>query len=120
MRIETVKRRPGCPRVEPPARGTIDARAIRLNARGVGSTQEAFAQAIGVSVKTLRNWEQRRREPTGPARVLLTLLQRDPWLVFDVANGQHVITPAAQLPRQEVLLRNVSVGTPPRLNYGPA
>lgn len=114
-----MKRRPGCPRVEPPARGTIDAQAIRLSARGVGSTQATFAQAIGVSVKTLRNWEQRRREPTGPARVLLTLLQRDPWLVFDVANNQHEIAPVAQLPRQGVLLRNANVGTSRFLNYGP-
>jgi transcriptional regulator with XRE-family HTH domain len=83
----------------------------------VGTTQAAFAQAIGVSVKTLRNWEQRRREPTGPARVLLTLLQR---LVFDVANGQHEITPAAQLSKQDVMLRKVSVGTPPSLDYGRA
>jgi putative transcriptional regulator len=105
--------RPGSPHVEPPARGTIDARAIRLSARGVGSTQDAFARAIGVSVKTLRNWEQRRREPTGPARVLLTLLQRDPWLVFDVANGQHLITPAAQL-----IQRKNSNGVLPQLSYG--
>jgi hypothetical protein len=59
-------KRPGRPRVEPPARSTIDARTIRLNSRGVGSTQDAFAKAIGVSVKTLRNWEQRRREPDRP------------------------------------------------------
>jgi putative transcriptional regulator len=47
-----------------------------------------FADLIGVPVKTLRNWEQRRREPTGPARVLLSMIERDPWLVFDVANDQ--------------------------------
>jgi transcriptional regulator with XRE-family HTH domain len=113
-----MKLRPGCPYVEPPARGTIDARAIRLNARGVGSTQAAFAQAIGVSVKTLRNWEQRRREPTGPARVLLTLLQRDPWLVFDMANGQHAITPAAQLPRPQAPAAKVTNGALSALSYG--
>jgi len=44
-------KRPGRPRVEPPARGTIDARTIRLNSRGFGSTHDAFAKAIGVSVK---------------------------------------------------------------------
>jgi hypothetical protein len=33
--------------------------AIRKSARGIGATQRSFAQAIGVSVKTLRNWEQR-------------------------------------------------------------
>jgi transcriptional regulator with XRE-family HTH domain len=129
-------KRPGRPRVEPPARGTIDARTIRLNSRGVGSTQDAFAQAIGVSVKTLRNWEQRRREPTGPARVLLTLLQRDPWLVFDLAKGQHGITPAAylmqpsalptlitpmaQLQRQEALPRKANAAMSPPLNSGSA
>ena len=37
----------------------------------------------------LRNREQRRREPTGPARVLLSMIERDPWLVFDVANDQY-------------------------------
>jgi putative transcriptional regulator len=108
-----MKRRPGCPRVEQPARGTIDARTIRLNSRGLGTTQAAFAQAIGVSVKTLRNWEQRRREPTGPARVLLTLLQRDPWLVFDVANNQHEIAPLAEL-----IQRKNSTGVLPPLSHG--
>ena len=44
---------------------------------------------IGVSVKTLRNWEQRRRRPNGPARILLAMIGRDPWLVFDVFNDQH-------------------------------
>jgi putative transcriptional regulator len=61
-----------------------------LNTRGgIGATQEAFASAIGVPVKTLRNWEQRKRNPTGPARVLLSLVARDPWIVFDVMNDQH-------------------------------
>ena len=64
-------------------------RAIRLAAQGIGGTQQSFADAIGVPVKTLRNWEQRRRSPTGPARMLLSLIARDPWLVFDVTEGQH-------------------------------
>jgi len=37
-------------------------------------------------VRTLRNWEQRRRKPTGPARVLLALIALDPWIVFDAMN----------------------------------
>src|SRR5688500_16775470 len=82
--------RPACPKVTAPMRGELDVRAIRLGIRGgIGATQEGFANAIGVPVKTLRNWEQRRRQPTGPARVLLMLAARDPWLVFDVANDQH-------------------------------
>jgi putative transcriptional regulator len=83
------RRRPGLAVVQTPRRGSLDVRAIRLRTRGgIGATQETFANLIGVPVKTLRNWEQRRREPTGPARVLLAIIERDPWLVFDVANGQ--------------------------------
>jgi putative transcriptional regulator len=83
------RRRPGLAVVPTPARGSLDVRAIRLGTRGgMGATQETFARLIGVPVKTLRNWEQRRREPTGPARVLLSMIERDPWLVSDVANGQ--------------------------------
>ena len=82
-------RRPGIPRVATPARGFIDVRRLRLSTRGgTGTTQRAFANSIGVPVKTLRNWEQGRRQPTGPARVLLALIARDPWIVFDVIEGR--------------------------------
>jgi putative transcriptional regulator len=56
----------------------IDVAAVRAT---TGLTQEAFANRIGVSVATLRNWEQHRRSPEGPARVLLALLAKDPGLV---------------------------------------
>ena len=83
------RRRLGLAVVKTPERGSLDVRAIRLRTPGgIGATQAAFASAIGVPVRTLRNWEQRRREPTGPARVLLSMIERDPWLVFDVANDQ--------------------------------
>jgi putative transcriptional regulator len=83
------RRRPGLAVVKTPERGSLDVRAIRLGTRGgIGATQETFANLIGVPVRTLRNWEQRRREPTGAARVLLSMIERDPWLVFDVANDQ--------------------------------
>jgi putative transcriptional regulator len=76
-------RRPGIPRVATPARGSIDVRALRLSIRdGIGTSQQSFANSIGVAVKTLRNWEQGRRQPTGPARVLLALIARDPWIVL--------------------------------------
>jgi len=59
--LASTPHRPGVPRVETPAADTLDVRAIRLKASGaIGATQQAFAQAIGVSVRTLRNWEQRR------------------------------------------------------------
>ena len=53
----------------------IDAGAIRV---ATGLSQTAFAAQIGVSPATLRNWEQKRRTPDGPARVLLSLLAKDP------------------------------------------
>jgi putative transcriptional regulator len=47
-------------------------------------SQPAFARTVGVSVATLRQWEQRRRCPEGPARVLLALVERDPNIVLDM------------------------------------
>ena len=59
----------------------IDVSAIR---RKTGLSQEAFSSRIGVSTGTLRNWEQGRRMPEGPARVLLALLARNPRIVEDM------------------------------------
>jgi putative transcriptional regulator len=56
----------------------IDVVAIR---RKAGLSQAAFALRIGVPVSTIRNWEQGRRSPQGPARVLLALLDRNPRIV---------------------------------------
>ena len=44
----------------------------------MGLSQRVFAKLVGVSVKTLQNWEQGRRQPSGPAAVLLTVLLTDP------------------------------------------
>ncbi len=44
-------------------------------------SQPVFARMIGVSPKTLRNWEQGRRQPTGPARALLKVVQDYPEIV---------------------------------------
>jgi putative transcriptional regulator len=41
-------------------------------------SQPRFAALLGVELSTLRNWEQGRREPTGPARALLRALRNDP------------------------------------------
>ncbi len=43
-------------------------------------TQREFALLIGVSVSTLRNWEQGRRRPEGPARALLKIVSEEPTL----------------------------------------
>ncbi len=47
-------------------------------------SQDAFAALLGISVKTLRNWEQGRRSPEGPARVLLQVAAKHPEAVWDV------------------------------------
>jgi len=47
-------------------------------------SQDGFAALLGISVKTLRNWEQGRRIPEGPARVLLQVAARHPEAVWDV------------------------------------
>jgi putative transcriptional regulator len=65
-----------------PAR--LDVAAIR---RRTGLAQPAFARRIGVSLATLRNWEQGHRSPTGPARVLLALVERNPLIVAETLGG---------------------------------
>lgn len=49
--------------------------------RFVGLTQGEFAQAMGISVHTLRNWEQGRRKPDGPAMALLRIAARHPGIL---------------------------------------
>lgn len=44
----------------------------------VGVSQSAFAQLLGVSVRTLQEWEQGRREPSGAAKTLLRIALRSP------------------------------------------
>jgi putative transcriptional regulator len=57
---------------------SVDVTALR---RRTGLSQTAFSRRIGVSAATLRNWEQGRRAPEGPARILLALLDRNPKIV---------------------------------------
>ena len=49
--------------------------------RFVGLTQVEFARAIEISVHTLRNWEQGRRKPEGPALALLRIAARHPRII---------------------------------------
>lgn len=53
----------------------------------IGLSQTRFAGLIGVSKRTLENWEQGRRYPTGPARALLRLLDKDPEYALRTLNG---------------------------------
>src|SRR5437762_13916071 len=60
-------------RVHVPAE--IDVRAIRTK---LGMTQEEFALRFGFSVNTLRHWEQGKRQPEGPTRAYLLVIDRAP------------------------------------------
>lgn len=60
-------------------REKLDVRAIRNALR---MTQPEFAARFGISISTLRNWEQGTREPEGPARAYLTVIKNDPAAVL--------------------------------------
>jgi len=62
----------------------MDVKAIRAK---LELSQVQFARMIGVSVSTLRNWEQGRRRPEGPARALLRVAERDPKAVSAALRG---------------------------------
>ena len=49
-----------------------------------GLSQTEFASALGVSVRTLQEWEQGRREPSGPAKSLLTIAAKRPDIIREV------------------------------------
>lgn len=61
----------------------IDDADVRRIRRATGLSQAKFAQVIAVPVATVRNWEQGRRSPTGPARVLLKVIEKNPKAVLD-------------------------------------
>lgn len=50
-----------------------------------GLSQSRFAELLGVSVRTLQDWEQGRRAPSGAARTLLLVADRNPRALLDVA-----------------------------------
>lgn len=67
----------------PAARRTrIDAPAVKAVREQIGLSQSEFAQLMRVSVKTLQNWEQNRRTPTGPAAALLKIVTSAPDLAL--------------------------------------
>ena len=57
---------------------TVDVKAVR---RRLGLSQAAFAARFGVNLRTVQDWEQGRRRPEGPARLLLAVIDRDPDVV---------------------------------------
>lgn len=56
----------------------VDGAQVKAIRAATRLSQAKFAAILDVDVGTLRNWEQGRRQPTGPARALLRAIQRDP------------------------------------------
>ncbi len=72
-----------------------DVRSIR---RRFSASQSGFAKMLGVSVDTIQNWEQGRCVPTGPARVLLVVAERNPSLFFSTLNPDAEYADNAKAP----------------------
>jgi putative transcriptional regulator len=88
------------PKMVRPADGSLAANmrileaAYARNVRGrTGLTQAAFAARIGVPVETVRNWEQGKRSPRGPARALLRLIEQAPEAAFAALGGNRADKP---------------------------
>jgi putative transcriptional regulator len=62
-------------------RGELEPGDVAALRRFIGLSQAKFAEALGISVHTLRNWEQNRRKPEGPALALLRIAARHPSVV---------------------------------------
>jgi putative transcriptional regulator len=75
------------------AEKTIDhsdpAQFVRHVRARCGLTQAAFAEKIEVPLETVRNWEQGKRHPRGPARALLKLIDQAPDVTFAALGGRR-------------------------------
>ena len=74
----------------PPGDFTVKRRfpEVRTLRKRLALTQEQFAARFGVNIWTLRDWENHRREPDGPAQTLLKVIDRDPEAVRLAVAGQ--------------------------------
>jgi len=68
-----------------------DAKAVREQ---TGLSQAEFARILRVSVKTLQNWEQHRRTPTGPASALLRIVASEPKAMVKALNIRPPVSEA--------------------------
>lgn len=74
----------------------IDVKVIRKN---LSLSRQKFADRYGFSVRTLQHWEQGNRQPHGPAKILLLLLQREPVIVENILWNTNKIHHAKHRPR---------------------
>lgn len=61
----------------------IEVNSVRTIRERTKLSQADFARFIGVSIKTLQNWEQDRRKPSGPAETLLRIIAHKPKLALE-------------------------------------
>jgi putative transcriptional regulator len=95
------------------------AAAVSAIRKELGLSQDQFAALMGVSVGTLRNWEQGRREPHGPARSLLLVASREPAAVLKAlaasdTSGAHGSKPAGVAQRRARYGMSKRAGKPAR------
>ena len=86
--LESVKQAKAIERGEmKPARTfKLDTKNDLVKVRGkLGLSQSKFASLLGISQDTLQNWEQGRRQPTGPAKVLLKIAVKHPRVLLEVS-----------------------------------
>jgi putative transcriptional regulator len=69
----------------------IDAPDVQKIRSGYKLSQNEFAALMGISVSTLRNWEQGRRAPEGAARVLLQVAAKHPEVIWDVVKVKSTV-----------------------------
>ena len=79
--------------IAPSRTSVIDAPDVKQLRASYRLSQNEFATMLGISAKTLRNWEQGRRKPEGPARVLLQVAAKYPQSVWDAV---HPTRPTGQ------------------------
>lgn len=83
--VESVKQMGSIMRGEnvPHRRTVLSAVDVKGLRERLGLTQKQFSGMIGVSIKTMQNWEQGRREPEGPAKALLRVVEKEPQAVMN-------------------------------------
>jgi putative transcriptional regulator len=67
----------------------VEIPAVREIRESYNLSQGEFAALLGISVDTLQNWEQGRRSPAGPARILLQIVAKHPEAVWDVVRPRQ-------------------------------
>ncbi len=69
---------------KPARRFRIEPANVKQIRAQLGMSQREFAQLLGVSVATIQNWEQNRRQPRGAAQLLLLIAQRHPEVLLEI------------------------------------